>query len=48
MGYPKNPNARYLIDDGVADYDDIPPWYRGDPEVEKRNKILKERMTKKK
>ncbi|OAD19450.1 Cupin 2 conserved barrel domain protein [Candidatus Thiomargarita nelsonii] len=25
MGYPKNPNARYLIDDGIPDYDDIPP-----------------------
>lgn len=42
-GYPKNENARYLIDDGVPDYDDIPPWYAGDPEVTARNADLKER-----
>lgn len=47
QGFPKNPNARYLIDDGIADYDDIPPWYQGDPQVEKRNAKLKERLTKK-
>jgi hypothetical protein len=42
-GYPKNPGSRYLIDDGVPDYDDIPPWYAGDTEVAERNRQLKER-----
>jgi Cupin domain len=42
-GYPKNPNSRYLIDDGIADYDDIPPWYQGDEEVRRRNHELKKR-----
>ena len=42
-GYPKDPGARYLIDDGVPDYDDIPPWCAGDPEVERRNAALKAR-----
>ncbi|MEM7553681.1 MAG: cupin domain-containing protein [Cyanobacteria bacterium P01_A01_bin.84] len=45
-GYPKNPNARYLIDDGVPDYDDIPPWYQGRHEILQRNANLKERMLK--
>ncbi|MGW8195764.1 MAG: cupin domain-containing protein, partial [Desulforhopalus sp.] len=29
QGYPRNPNARYLIDDGIPDYRDIPPCYHG-------------------
>ncbi|NJL66822.1 MAG: cupin domain-containing protein [Microcoleus sp. SM1_3_4] len=45
-GYPKQANARYLIDDGIPDYDDIPPWYRGNPEIVERNARLKERMLK--
>lgn len=45
-GYPKQSNARYLIDDGIPDYDDIPPWYRGNPEIVERNARLKERMLK--
>lgn len=39
--YPKHAGARYLIDDGVPDYDDIPPWYAGDAEVAARNEKLK-------
>lgn len=35
-GYPTNPNSRYMIDDGIADYDDIPLWYRGNSEVAHR------------
>ncbi len=42
-GYPKQSSSRYLIDDGVPDYDDIPPWYAGDPEVVKNNAALKQR-----
>jgi oxalate decarboxylase/phosphoglucose isomerase-like protein (cupin superfamily) len=42
-GYPKHPEARYLIDDGVPDYDDIPPWYAGDAAVAENNEKLKHR-----
>jgi len=45
-GYPKQPNSRYLIDDGSPHYDDTPPWYKGNPEIMKRNAQLKERMLK--
>lgn len=45
-GYPRNPAARYLIDDGVPDYDDIPPWYAGDPQIADRNAELKMRYQK--
>lgn len=45
-GYPEKPNARYLIDDGIPDYDDIPPWYQGNPEIITRNTQLKARMLK--
>lgn len=45
-GYPHNPHSRYLIDDGIPDYDDIPPWYAGDPQVVERNRRLKARMEK--
>lgn len=41
--YPKDPSARYLIDDGVPDYDDIPPWCAGDAGVAERNAELKKR-----
>lgn len=43
-GYPKEANARYLIDDGIPDYEDVPPWYVGNPEVIERNTQLKQRM----
>jgi hypothetical protein len=46
MGYPKNPNARYLIDDGIPDYDDIPPWFKGAADVAQKNAELKKRMIK--
>jgi len=42
--YPEDENARYLIDDGEPNYDDLPPWCAGDPEVERRNQELKQRM----
>ena len=45
-GYPKNPQARYLIDDGTPYYDDIPPWYRGREDIIDRNRVLQERMCK--
>jgi hypothetical protein len=48
MGYPKDPNARYLIDDGIPDYDDIPLWYKDNERVKQRNAVLKSRMVKSK
>lgn len=45
-GYPKATNARYLIDDGVPHYDELPPWYQGNRAVEDRNAKLKARMQK--
>jgi quercetin dioxygenase-like cupin family protein len=42
-GYPHNPEARYLIDDGVPDYDDVPPWYAGEEAVSATNAGLKQR-----
>jgi len=44
MRYPKEPGARYLIDDGIPHYDEVPPWYAGDEEIISRNRTLKERM----
>ncbi len=44
LGYPKDPQARYLIDDGIPHYDDIPPWYRDNPDVARRNEALAARM----
>jgi hypothetical protein len=46
MGYPRNPDSRYMIDDGVPDYDDIPEWYRGRADIIDKNQTLKERMLK--
>ncbi len=43
-GDPRDNNPRCLIDDGIPNYDDIPPWYRDNPEVRERNQVLKERM----
>ncbi len=45
-GYPKNPQSRYMIDDGMPDYDDIPPWHQGKHEVIEKNALLKQRMLK--
>lgn len=45
-GYPKNPQARYTIDDGTPHYDDIPPWYQGREDIAQRNARLKARMLK--
>ncbi len=45
-GYPRNPNARYMIDDGIPYYDDIPPWYQGREDIMKRNRELEKRFKK--
>jgi len=44
MGFPRNPGARYLIDDGIPDYSDVPPWYRDDPSIIQKNEKLRQRM----
>lgn len=44
--YPKNSNSRYLIDDGIPDYDDIPLWYQNNPDIVANNALLKKRILK--
>ena len=39
--YPKSPNSRALIDDGIPDYDNVPPWYEGNEKIAKINQRLK-------
>jgi len=46
MGFPKNPDSRYMIDDGIPHYDDIPAWYRGQEEIARKNAVLLARMEK--
>ncbi len=43
-GWPRDPGARYLIDDGRPDYDTLPPWYEGREDIARRNRELAERM----
>ncbi len=43
-GYPKDPNARYGIDDGIPLYDEPPPWAANDPRALAINAELKARM----
>ena len=31
--YTKSSNSRALIDDGITDYDHIPPWYDGNEKI---------------
>ena len=46
--YPKNPNSRALIDDGIPDYNNVPPWYEGNEKIAEINQRLKhERETRK-
>ena len=44
MGYPHNPESRYMIDDGIPNYDEIPEWYQGREDIIQRNQELKKRM----
>ena len=39
--YPKSPKSRALIDDGIPDYDSVPPWYKGNEKIAEINKRLK-------
>jgi len=42
-GFPKNPDSKPLIDDGIPDYDEPPPWYKNNREVLNLLKKLKEK-----
>jgi len=46
QGYPRNPRARYLIDDGIPNYQDIPSWFKGDQKVIEKNALLHKRFLK--
>lgn len=46
-GFPRDPNARYQIDDGIPHYDDPPPWCADDPEALARNAELQARTRRK-
>jgi len=39
--YPKSAKSRALIDDGIPDYDNVPPWYEGNKKIAEINKRLK-------
>ena len=39
--YPKSPKSRALIDDGIPDYDSVPPWYEGNEKIAEINQLLK-------
>lgn len=41
--YPKNPETKALIDDGLPFYDEVPSWYVGNEKVLEINRKLKER-----
>ena len=41
---PAGDGSRVLIDDGLPDFDDIPPWCRDDPTVAERNAEIRKRM----
>lgn len=40
-GYPKGTGSEHLIDDGIPDFDDVPPWYAGDPKIAALNARLR-------
>ena len=40
-GFPKNPKNRSLIDDGVPDWDHLPPWCEGNKKIIELNKKIR-------
>jgi mannose-6-phosphate isomerase-like protein (cupin superfamily) len=40
-GYPKHKNSRALIDDGIPDWDRLPPWCEGNKKVIELNKKIR-------
>jgi len=47
LGYPKQSDARSLIDDGVPLYDELPNWYMGNEKVMDMNQQFKKNANKK-
>ena len=41
-GYPKG-DTEHLINDGIPDFDDVPPWYEGDEKIIALNDRLRTR-----
>jgi hypothetical protein len=39
--YPKSSNSKALIDDGIPDYDNVPPWYESNKKIAEINQRLK-------
>ena len=40
-GYPKNPKSSTLIDDGIPDWDHLPPWCEGNEKIIELNKKIR-------
>ncbi len=40
-GFPKNPKNSTLIDDGIPDWDNLPPWCEGNEKIIKLNKKIR-------
>ena len=40
-GFPKNPKNNSLIDDGIPDWDHLPPWYEGNNKIIELNKKIR-------
>ena len=39
--YPNDKTKKTLINDGIPDFDNLPPWYEGNTKIEELNKRLK-------
>jgi len=39
--YPKNPKSSSLIDDGIPDWDNLPPWCEGNEKIIEINRKLR-------
>ena len=47
--YSNKQSSRALIDEGIPDFENLPPWYRGSEKIMELNKRLKnDRKEKKK
>ena len=40
-GFPQKAGSKSLIDDGIPDWENLPPWYEGNQKVIEINKKLK-------
>ena len=46
IDYPKHPKNSSLIDDGIPDWDKIPPWYEGNKKIIELNKKIRDQRKK--